>query len=142
MTGGLAPARHQDSIFYLTVPRCIEQGRWLMRATNTGISAVIDKRGRIVMSGPQFRPEPCFAKARLENSFSPFHKLAPWEPALRIIPCLIIAWPVALPKSKKYLKVMLHLSDLRECSVASPFAKVFQPLGASFDVKASGSAPE
>ena len=35
--------------------RALELGRFMARATNTGISAVIDPRGRIVVQGPQFK---------------------------------------------------------------------------------------
>lgn len=96
---GTSPASRQH--LYLTVPRCIEQGRWLMRATNTGISAVIDNRGRIVMSGPQFRAGTLLAKARLENSLSVYHKLAPWEPACALFLLMLIAWPVVVAKKVK-----------------------------------------
>jgi apolipoprotein N-acyltransferase len=34
--------------------RSIELGRWTLRATNTGVTAVIDERGRIVSQLPQF----------------------------------------------------------------------------------------
>ncbi|MBT8430209.1 MAG: apolipoprotein N-acyltransferase, partial [Gammaproteobacteria bacterium] len=34
--------------------RALETGRFLLRATNTGISAIIDERGRLRASSPQF----------------------------------------------------------------------------------------
>ncbi|MBB3107942.1 apolipoprotein N-acyltransferase [Psychrobacter luti] len=34
--------------------RALENGRWFMRATNTGITAIIDHKGRIVERAPQF----------------------------------------------------------------------------------------
>jgi apolipoprotein N-acyltransferase len=34
--------------------RAAEAGRWLLRATNTGITAVIDPRGRVAQTVPQF----------------------------------------------------------------------------------------
>lgn len=34
--------------------RSIETGRWFMRATNTGVTAIIDDKGRIVARAPQF----------------------------------------------------------------------------------------
>ncbi len=36
--------------------RSLESGRYLARATNTGISAIVDERGRIVARGAQFQP--------------------------------------------------------------------------------------
>lgn len=38
----------------LAAQRCIEQGRYMARATNTGITAVIDASGRIINPGPLF----------------------------------------------------------------------------------------
>ncbi|MBP2279867.1 apolipoprotein N-acyltransferase [Psychrobacter sp. PL19] len=34
--------------------RSLENGRWFMRATNTGVTAIIDHKGRIVKRAPQF----------------------------------------------------------------------------------------
>lgn len=34
--------------------RALENGRWFMRATNTGVTAIIDHRGQIVERAPQF----------------------------------------------------------------------------------------
>ena len=34
--------------------RALETGRYMLRATNTGITAIIDERGRIVQPRPQF----------------------------------------------------------------------------------------
>ena len=37
--------------------RALEAGRWLMRATNNGISAIIDPQGRVVARSRQFEPQ-------------------------------------------------------------------------------------
>lgn len=34
--------------------RALETGRYMLRATNTGISAIIDERGRLRATSPQF----------------------------------------------------------------------------------------
>lgn len=47
-----APRQHLD----LAVLRAVEQGRFLIRATNTGISAYIDAHGRITARGGLFAP--------------------------------------------------------------------------------------
>ena len=76
------PASRQH--LYLTVLRALEQNRWLLRGTNTGISAVIDGRGRITARGPQFRAGTLAARARLETGESRYHRLAPWLPWLAL----------------------------------------------------------
>ncbi|MBQ7456818.1 MAG: apolipoprotein N-acyltransferase [Desulfovibrio sp.] len=59
---------------YLKALRSIEQNRWLLRGTNTGISAVIDHVGRIVAHGNRFTEEAFTAQARLTKERSFFHK--------------------------------------------------------------------
>lgn len=76
---GDTPAPHQH--LALTGLRALEQNRWLVRCTNTGISAVYDNRGRIVFRGPQFRAEALWADARLESEPSRFHRLFHIVPA-------------------------------------------------------------
>ena len=34
--------------------RSLETGRWFLRATNTGVTAIIDEKGRIVKQAPSF----------------------------------------------------------------------------------------
>lgn len=48
-----APRQHLD----LTLLRAVEQGRYIIRATNTGISAVIDPKGRILAQSGLFTAE-------------------------------------------------------------------------------------
>ncbi|HHH35244.1 MAG TPA: apolipoprotein N-acyltransferase [Gammaproteobacteria bacterium] len=49
--GSIAPAQHLQ----IARMRALETGRFLLRATNTGISAVVDPRGRPVAVAPPFR---------------------------------------------------------------------------------------
>ncbi|MDL2306750.1 apolipoprotein N-acyltransferase [Desulfovibrio sp. OttesenSCG-928-C06] len=46
-----APMQHLQ----LAAQRCIEQGRYMARATNTGVSAIIDPSGRIIHPSPLFK---------------------------------------------------------------------------------------
>jgi apolipoprotein N-acyltransferase len=46
----LAPHQHLQ----IAGMRCLETGRWMVRATNTGISALINPHGRVVARTPQF----------------------------------------------------------------------------------------
>lgn len=93
---GLTPACRQH--LYLTALRCIEQNRWLLRCTNTGISAVADARGRITLAGPQFQAGFLLARARLLQKASVYHIIGPWLP-LGAITLLCAAW---LMKTKFY----------------------------------------
>lgn len=77
------PASRQH--LYLTVLRALEQNRWLLRGTNTGISAVVDARGRLTVRGPQFRAGTLAARARLNVTPSRYHALAPWLPPAALL---------------------------------------------------------
>lgn len=82
---GATPAPRQH--LYLTALRAIEQRRWILRGTNTGISAVIDHRGRPVVSGGQFRQQWLWGRARLMHDVSLYHHLAPFIPPLGLLLC-------------------------------------------------------
>ena len=46
----LAAAQHLQ----ISQMRALETGRYMLRATNTGVTAVIDQRGRVLAAAPQF----------------------------------------------------------------------------------------
>lgn len=78
----------------LTLLRCLEQNRWLLRGTNTGISVVADTRGRVVAAGPQFSAGAWAARARLETTASIYHALAPWLPGCGALALLALCAPL------------------------------------------------
>jgi apolipoprotein N-acyltransferase len=46
----IAPRQHLQ----ISQARALETGRYMLRATNTGVTAVIDQRGKVVASAPEF----------------------------------------------------------------------------------------
>ena len=65
----------------LTGLRALEQNRYLVRCTNSGISAVFDNRGRLVFQGPQFQAEALWAEAATISEASLFHRYYMYIPA-------------------------------------------------------------
>lgn len=75
---GLSSAAQQH--LELAAVRTVEQGRWLLRGTNTGISAVVDSMGRTVTRGGQFTAQSVSAYMRPLTDTTIYHHLAPWLP--------------------------------------------------------------
>ncbi|SKA71819.1 apolipoprotein N-acyltransferase [Desulfobaculum bizertense] len=67
-----APYQHLD----ISILRAVEQGRWILRGTNTGISAIIDAHGRIQKQGSLFRAETVnFSDVQLISELTPYHQV-------------------------------------------------------------------
>lgn len=64
----LAPHQHLQ----IAAVRALETGRWMARATNTGISALIDPHGRVVARTPQFE------QAVLRGAITPMQGSTPF----------------------------------------------------------------
>jgi apolipoprotein N-acyltransferase len=79
----IAPHQHLQ----IARMRALEAGRYLLRATNTGISAIIDDRGRVVVRSGQFEPEVITAEARIRTGATPAVRLPGWA-----IPCAGLGW--------------------------------------------------
>jgi apolipoprotein N-acyltransferase len=67
---GHSSARHQH--FQISRMRALEEGRYLVRAANDGISAVIGPHGEIIARAPEFRP------LALVSSIVPMRGLPPY----------------------------------------------------------------
>jgi apolipoprotein N-acyltransferase len=68
--GAPAPAREHLDMARL---RAVEERRWLLRATTTGISAIVDPTGRVVAATSVGRP------ALLEGEVRPSHTTTPYQ---------------------------------------------------------------
>ncbi|HKM37603.1 MAG TPA: apolipoprotein N-acyltransferase [Thiopseudomonas sp.] len=80
--------------------RALEAGRWMIRATNNGVSALIDPRGEISVTVPQFQ------QAVLRGSVVPMQGLTPylrWQSWPLILLCALCLIPAVLQR-KMYHK--------------------------------------
>jgi apolipoprotein N-acyltransferase len=74
----LAPHQHLQ----IARVRAAEAGRYLLRATNTGISAVIDERGQVTARVPQFSPQVLRAEAIGFEGLTPYGRWGDWPTLL------------------------------------------------------------
>ncbi len=70
----LAPHQHLE----ITRSRAVETGRYLLRATNTGISAVIDPMGRIINKSVQFQDDVVRATIQPYSGATPYARWGSW----------------------------------------------------------------
>lgn len=69
-----APHQHLE----MARMRALETGRYLLRATNTGISAIIDPLGNVVARSEQFRPETVAAAIEPRTGETPYMRWGNW----------------------------------------------------------------
>lgn len=81
----LAPHQHLQ----MARMRAIESGRYLLRATNTGITAIINEKGRVVADIPQFTPATLAGTARLFDGMTPYAHMGNY-PVLGLIMLVVI----------------------------------------------------
>ncbi|MEW5838461.1 MAG: apolipoprotein N-acyltransferase [Pseudomonadota bacterium] len=70
----LAPHQHLQ----IAAMRSLESGRWMVRATNTGISALIDPQGRITARTPQFEQAVLQGEITPMQGATPFVRFGAW----------------------------------------------------------------
>ncbi len=73
--------------------RAIETGRPMLRATNTGVTAIIDPKGRVVASAAEFTTTTVTGKINGYHGATPYVRLGNW--AFLTAAALMIALPLA-----------------------------------------------
>ena len=80
----IAPHQHLQ----IARMRALETGRYLLRATNTGITAIIDPAGRVVAGSPQFEAHVLRGQIQPRSGATPFIRYGNWPVVLA---CLLLA---------------------------------------------------
>jgi apolipoprotein N-acyltransferase len=73
-TGSHAPAQH----FEIARMRAVENGRWVIRATNNGISGLINQQGKIVATAPSERQTTLTGEVELYTGQTPYQRYGIW----------------------------------------------------------------
>jgi len=74
----LAPHQHLE----IARMRSLETQRWMLRVTNTGISALVDPQGRVVQSIPQFQRDTLLGEAMPLKGMTPYARIGNWAVVL------------------------------------------------------------
>jgi len=84
----LAPHQHLE----MARMRALETGRYLMRATNTGISAIISPRGHIQDVSPQFKVDVVRGVIQPYGGATPYVRLGNYPIVIISIGILVVMW--------------------------------------------------
>ena len=80
--------------FQMARMRALEVGRWLVRATNTGISALVTPRGGVGASVPRFETAVLEAALPPLTGRTPYARWRDWPVLVLAALLLVIGWRV------------------------------------------------
>lgn len=78
--------------------RALETGRYMLRATNTGITAIIDERGNIVKAGPRSMAMALHGQAQGRSGSTPY---VVWRDLPTLVLCLTAVFFCFVPRKAK-----------------------------------------
>jgi apolipoprotein N-acyltransferase len=85
----LGPHQHRQ----IAQVRAAEAGRWLLRATNTGVTAVIDPRGHVAQTLPQFEAAVLKHTVRGYTGATPYARWGNWLVVLAALAAVLTQLP-------------------------------------------------
>ena len=86
----IAPHQHLQ----IAQVRAAEVGRYLLRATNTGVTSVVDDRGRVEETLPQFEPSVLKATVRGFEGATPYARVGNWAVLLLALAAALTRLPL------------------------------------------------
>jgi apolipoprotein N-acyltransferase len=84
----IAPHQHLQ----MARMRALETGRYMLRATNTGVSAIINEKGIITASSPQFTPHVTSDKVKPFEGLTPYARFGNWPVIIAAFLVLLITF--------------------------------------------------
>jgi apolipoprotein N-acyltransferase len=79
--------------------RALETGRWMVRATNTGATAAIDEKGRVVSRLPAFTAGTLVEKVTPRSGMTPYARWGNVPALVLVVAMLAFAWRRSLTRS-------------------------------------------
>src|SRR5262249_14070005 len=86
----IAPHQHLQ----IAQVRAAEAGRYLLRATNTGVTAVVDDLGRVEQKLPQFKPRVLKATVHGFEGAMPYARVGNWAVVLLALGAVLTRLPI------------------------------------------------
>ncbi len=87
--GSFGPHQHLQ----MAAMRALENGRYMVRGTNNGISAVIDEKGRVLARTPQFQAAVLSHPVKVFSGDTPFNRWGSWPVLLLAATLLLLSRP-------------------------------------------------
>lgn len=86
----IAPPQHLQ----MAQMRAVESGRYMLRATNTGMTAIIDQRGKLVQQVPQFQATALHGMAQGYTGSTPFVRWGNGAALSVMAGMLLLSWRI------------------------------------------------
>ena len=83
----IGPLQHLE----MAQMRALESGRYLLRATGSGVSAIINQRGKILARGDQFTREVISGEALVFGGATPFAITGSWPVLILCMAIIVLA---------------------------------------------------
>jgi apolipoprotein N-acyltransferase len=87
---GRSPARYQH--LQISRMRALEVGRYLLRAANDGVSAIIGPRGELLAVAPEYQSAVLRGTVVARNGLSPYTRVGNWAVVCLALGALAAAW--------------------------------------------------
>lgn len=87
-TGSIEPAQHAE----IARMRALETSRYLLRATNNGVSQIVDHKGRVVKSAPQYEQAVIAEYAQPMKGSTPYIRWGDWFILIWLLGLLAVAY--------------------------------------------------
>ena len=72
--------------------RAKESGRYVIRATNTGVTAFINEKGEVVAQAPQFERTTLTAEAKAFSGVTPYVQWGYWPTIILLLLCVVFSY--------------------------------------------------
>jgi len=93
----IGPSQHLQ----IAQVRALETGRYVLRATNSGITAIIAPNGKVIAQLPQFVVSVLHGKVVAMTGATPFLKIGYWKILFLITLALVVSLLLAFPYKRK-----------------------------------------